>query len=567
MRRSKRIKRCRLCNASLRRRSVSRLLAATAPLATLFFAGDTRAETVAVATAEELLTAIAEAAPGDEIVLAAGVYALSGASCAAEGTEVSPIVVRAAAPQMAVIELDGLEGFRVSGAHWHFEDLEIRGVCATDPECEHAFHVTGGAVGFWLRNSRVLDFNAQLKVNAEPNPDGGYLIPHGGLVEGNELRDTSPRETDSPVTKLNIDTGDDWVVRGNVIADFHKNGGNGVSYGAFMKSGGRRGLFERNLVLCSELVDTGGTRIGLSFGGGGTGAAYCAPAFDPNVPCDPEHTDGVLRNNVIVNCSDVGVYLNLAADTQVLFNTLIGTAGIDFRFASTSGVADGNLLSGVIRARDGAAFTAGTNAENVTVETFTAVYAAPLSGDLRVAGDVSAWTSAGAARPDVPEDYCLRDRPGVTATLGALEHSLGDCLTVPPPGSMGASGAGPGGAGGSSSGGAANAGDGGSGDAGSSGNVGEAGADSAGGAPSATSGAAGDTSGAGGTTTGGAPINAGADGEGVGSSDPSSSGASVGGCVYAVDSAIHTSRALTWWLCALGFVAARRLRRRARPSG
>src|SRR5690606_14992952 len=120
-------------------------------------------------------------------------------------------------------------------------------------------------------------FNAQLKVNAST---GGAQIPHGGLVEYSEIADTAPRNTDGPVTKLNIDTGDGWVVRGNFIHDFHKNGGDNTSYGAFMKSGGSGGVFERNLVACIHDVDTGGARIGLSFGGGGTAPEFCAPAFD-----------------------------------------------------------------------------------------------------------------------------------------------------------------------------------------------------------------------------------------------------------------------------------------------
>ncbi len=435
-----------------------RPVASTAALLLASFAATARAEDVPVATADELIAAIADAAPGDVILLADGIYPLAGASCTASGTAEAPIVVRSATPLGARIELDAVEGFKVSGAHWRFEGLDVQGVCGNAPDCEHAFHVVGGAEGFVLRGSRVRDFNAQLKVNAQPDEGGVYQVPHRGLIEGNELRDTAPRDTDAPVTKLNIDTGDGWVVRANVIADFHKNGGNEVSYGAFMKSGGHGGLFERNLVLCSDQVQTGGVRIGLSFGGGGTGAQYCAPSFDPEVPCDPEHEGGVMRNNIIASCSDVGIYLNLATNTKLLHNTLIDTAGIDFRFASSTGEADGNVLSGAIAARDGGTFTAGANVENVALETFLAAYQAPLSGDLRVIGDVSSWEGAGTPRADVVDDYCLRDRPDGPTTLGALEHTLGDCVTVPPPqggGSGSSSGSGGGvpasGAGGSTS--------------------------------------------------------------------------------------------------------------------
>ena len=52
---------------------------------------------VHVATATELTTAIDNAMPGDEIVLADGTYALTAnVTCDAAGTEAEPITVRAA---------------------------------------------------------------------------------------------------------------------------------------------------------------------------------------------------------------------------------------------------------------------------------------------------------------------------------------------------------------------------------------------------------------------------------------------------------------------------------------
>ncbi|REG22639.1 chondroitinase B-like protein [Archangium gephyra] len=380
-----------------------------------------------VSTVAQLQSALASAQAGDEIVLADGTYAVNvNLSCAAEGTVTQPITVRAANRYAARIQFNALEGFKVSGRYWTFDGLAIEGVCPQDDNCEHAFHVTGHAEGFVLRNSRLRDFNAQIKVNAAKNGSGVYEMPHRGLVERNEFYDTHARATSNPVTKINIDTGDDWVVRDNDVHDFSKVGG--ISYGAFMKSGGKRGIFERNRVLCVKDSPSGDTRIGLSFGGGGTGNAYCAPAFDERVPCDPEHTDGVMRNNVIINCSDVGIYLNKAANTKVLFNTIISTLGVHFRFASTTGEAHGNVLSSDIRARDSGSFNNGTNQMNVATGTWTTWYQAPLSGDLRLKGNVSQLIGAAAARPAVTDDFCARPRPSAGAyTLGALEHSLGDC--------------------------------------------------------------------------------------------------------------------------------------------
>ncbi|MFP2924551.1 chondroitinase-B domain-containing protein [Pyxidicoccus sp. 3LG] len=400
-----------------------------------------------VSTVSEFQSALASARAGDQIVLADGTYDVSqNLGCSAEGTEAQPILVRAANRHAARIRFNATEGFKVSGRYWTFDGLDIEGVCAQDSTCEHAFHVTGHAENFTLRNSRVRNFNAQLKVNATQNSGGVYEQPHRGLIEHNEVYDTRARNTGNPVTKLNIDTGDDWVVRDNYLHDFAKAGG--ISYGAFMKSGGKRGIFERNLVICTKDAPAGNTRIGLSFGGGGTGNAFCAPAFDPSVPCDPEHTDGVLRNNVIINCSDVAIYLNRAAKTQVLFNTLIATTGVDFRFASSTGEAHGNVLSSVIRGRDTGSFDAGTNLVNVASGTWSTWYQAPLAGDLRIKGNVSQLIGAAAARASVAGDYCGRPRPaGAAYSLGALEHSLGDCSDAGTGGPADAGTSGPGDAG------------------------------------------------------------------------------------------------------------------------
>ena len=132
----------------------------------LLFGATAHARVVPVATSAELTTAIGAAVAGDEIVLADGTYALTGVTCSAVGTSAAPIIVRAANRQMAKVEFNGAEGFKVTGAYWTFEELDIKGVCPSDSTCEHAFHVTGAAHYFVLRGSKVADFNAQLKVNA-----------------------------------------------------------------------------------------------------------------------------------------------------------------------------------------------------------------------------------------------------------------------------------------------------------------------------------------------------------------------------------------------------------------
>src|ERR1041384_7438130 len=113
------------------------------------------AGTVSVGTPAELTAAISAAQPGDEIVLADGTYAMTGVTCATPGTAAQPITVRAATQLGAKIQFDALEGFHITAGNWHFDGLDIPGVCADDSNCEHAFHVTGPADGFVLRNSKL----------------------------------------------------------------------------------------------------------------------------------------------------------------------------------------------------------------------------------------------------------------------------------------------------------------------------------------------------------------------------------------------------------------------------
>lgn len=413
------------------------LRAALVALGLALPASSALAGVVPVSDEAGLEAAIAAAKPGDVIELADGVYASNGISCNANGTAAEPIVVRAANPLGAKIHFDALEGFKVGGDHWHFEDLEVTGVCADDNDCEHAFHV-GGAVGFVMRGVTAVDFNAQLKVNAAMS-GGGWKLPNGGLVEGCDLHDTHPRMTSNPTTKLNIDSGDDWVVRGNYIHDFEKGQGDTVSYGTFLKCGGERGIIEKNLVVCAKDF-TGGARIGLSLGGGGCAPQFCQPAFDAGTPC-VEHHDGIVRNNIVANCSDVGLYVNASANSRILYNTLVGTSGLDFRFPATTGVAIGNVLAGKVRNRDGSTGMFSENVQDVTQAEFDGWYKAPLTGDLRLGVTAPPFVGMGTTLADVADDYCSRARPAPN-DLGALESSLGDCDTTTPPATSSSTGSG-----------------------------------------------------------------------------------------------------------------------------
>jgi hypothetical protein len=306
-----------------------------------------------VSSVEEARSAMAAAMPGDVITFLPGTYRVRATLAAARpGQQDAPITVRAGQPGTVVIEFEAAEGFVVSAPWWRFENLTIRGVCPTQGACEHAFHVVGAAHHFAAVNNTIVDFNAHFKINGDRN---GF--PDHGLIESNTLTNSVPRRTVNPVAPIDLVAASDWTIRRNLISDFIKAGGDGISYGAFAKGAGARNLFERNVVLCEQrLQGQPGQRVGLSFGGGGTGKPYCR-----DHKCITEQDQGVMRANLIASCSDVGIYVNSGAGSKIVDNTVLDTGGVQVRFPESSADFDGNLVDGAIRPRNGGQVRLGEN--------------------------------------------------------------------------------------------------------------------------------------------------------------------------------------------------------------
>jgi len=301
---------------------------------------------VMVNTADGLIAATSSARPGQTIVIAPGHYRLnSRINTNAPGTPSQPITVRAAQPGQVILEFNTEVAFRVSQPYWVFENMHIRGVCEQHSSCEHAFHIYGAAPATVVRNNLIEDFNAHLKINGN-----NKLWPDHGLVQYNTLTNRSRRETDNPVTLVDLVGANHWRVSDNLVSNFVKSSGNQVSYGVFMKGASTGGRFERNLVICTQQdISQPGVRVGISFGGGTTGKDFCR-----DQRCAVEHTAGLAANNIVAHCNDFGIDVNNSNNILLAHNTLINTAGIDARGAPTSARAYGNLFDGRIRVRDGA---------------------------------------------------------------------------------------------------------------------------------------------------------------------------------------------------------------------
>jgi parallel beta-helix repeat protein len=374
-----------------------------------------RGRAVLVATAADALAAFERAEAGDTITLLPGTYRFSGhaVNLARPGRADAPITVRAERLGQVVLEFELLEGFHVGAPFWIFENLEIRGVCRSHDGCEHAFHVVGAAHHVEIRNNVVRDFHAHIKING-----AGGRFPDGGRIAFNTLVNGAPRRTDAPVTPIDIVAASGWTIEGNLIADFVKDGGDRTSYGAFAKGGGSGNRFIGNVVLCEHrLRGARGRRIGLSFGGGGSDPRLCRDRR-----CIVEHDDGLIANNLIASCSDEGIYLNRAARTRLLHNTVLDTAGVVVRFPESAAHAAGNLIDGPLRARDGGALDALDNRTQWLAASFVGLH--PVRGlfadadalDLRWAGTPP--RRAGAVEPAT--DLCGAQRAALAA-YGAFE--------------------------------------------------------------------------------------------------------------------------------------------------
>lgn len=311
------------------------------------------APTRLISSTSELQSAVLNAHAGDILEILPGTYQLdSDLKTGAGGTANRPVILRSAAPGQVVLKLRSTEGIRISHPYWIVENLTLQGRCGEDRYCEHAFHIYGPARNTVIRNNLLEDFNAQIKVNGLHE-----AWPDGGLIQYNTIRNSRRRNTNLPVTPIDIVGANGWVIADNIISDFVKGSGNGISYGAFMKGGGSDGRIERNLVVCtSQDISQQGVRVGLSLGGGGTGTAYCR-----DQRCETEHTRGWIVNNVIANCNDSGIDVNTSNQSVIANNTLINTSGIVVRQPTASAYVYGNLLDGSISARNDALLTMDSN--------------------------------------------------------------------------------------------------------------------------------------------------------------------------------------------------------------
>ncbi|MGF1682399.1 hypothetical protein [Photobacterium minamisatsumaniensis] len=294
---------------------------------------------------KSLINALKNAIPGQTIYIKDGIYILHGKRFMMgkkNQQKSSPIMITALNPGKVVIELDSLEGFYIDKPNWNISGIIFKGICNIATNCDHAIHVVGDADNTTIMHNTFINFNAALKINKLKE-----AYPDNGNISNNHFYLTEPHKTSRSVTHINIDHGNDWAISRNIIRDFIKTGGNKVSYGAFIKGGANNGLIENNLVICNSNKNIyNGSQVGLSLGGGGMKKAH-RRAFN-----EFEVKGGILRNNIILHCNDVAVYVNNATKTVIHNNLLFNTKGIDVRFRNSDAILFNNISNSVFRTRD-----------------------------------------------------------------------------------------------------------------------------------------------------------------------------------------------------------------------
>ncbi len=175
-------------------------------------------QTLRVDTPQAIREALLNAQPGTQIVVAPGLYPFSTKlRLGHDGQPGAPIALRAAQPGTVWFTFEQVEGVLVDKPHWVFENLDIRGTCTRHEDCEHAFHVVGRATHAVIRNNRLSDFNAHIKVNGWD----GHWPDHGQLLH-NTLTNSNPRETIKSVTPFDLVGASHWRVEDNWVTHFVK---------------------------------------------------------------------------------------------------------------------------------------------------------------------------------------------------------------------------------------------------------------------------------------------------------------------------------------------------------
>jgi hypothetical protein len=386
--------------------------------------------TVTVSSVSELRDAVNNAARGETILIANGLYHLNGVYLRFATPDVT---LRSASGDREAVVLDGgyvtTEIVQIVASHVTIADLTLR------KAYNHPIHVmsSNGAdtTDVVIYNVRVSDPGQQaIKINPYTAKHAN-AFPDDGLVACShiELTDTGRSHIRDNCYTGGVDAHQarGWTIRDNVIEGFWCESGLS-EHGIHLWKACRDTVVERN-----ELRNNArGIGFGMATGGSGV-RTY------PDEPCPGaggayvDHYDGVIRNNVVFADRpelfgsqygfDCGICLWNVCGAQVVHNSVASTqppfSSIEWRFDNTDVVIRNNLVTHNLLDRGGTADLSG-NLQGQPPSTFLDWS----SGDLHLTPGASAAIDGGVLlEPGLCDDDFDGDpRPiGPTPDVGADE--------------------------------------------------------------------------------------------------------------------------------------------------
>ena len=370
-----------------------------------------QAQETLVSTPDEVRAALAQAGPGDIIRVAPGVYEFfSPIELDSAGTPSEPIQLIASGNLGDVeFRINNNLGVSIEGQDYVIDGIWVR---CQGGQCTGArgYSLWGSARRITIRGGRTTDFMQHIKGWIA---DGTLDAPQDITIASNEAYNTAGFGGRSNV--YNLDGGTRWRVVGNFVHDY---GNSGINYGIFLKGATTQSVIERNLVAGSfDRAAGNGAVVGISFGGGRMGVQWCAAGNQGAGGCTCEDYDGIARNNIVMNTSDVALHVNSACGSKFLNNTVYNSATM-LQIQSLEGVGDiemrNNVLNGPLPSLNNLV-TSG----NLPNADFTNLYNDASALDFS-AGPGAGALSANAPVTGVVTDYCGAARSN-TPSRGAIE--------------------------------------------------------------------------------------------------------------------------------------------------
>ncbi|MCM8540375.1 MAG: right-handed parallel beta-helix repeat-containing protein [Lentisphaeraceae bacterium] len=245
--------------------------------------------------------ALLSAKAGDVITVKPGEYDMGDTfATGKDGTEKKPIILQCSGEKgYAVLKVSGQVGFRIKSKFWVIKGVHTQG-SESKTQATVFMDGPGGAGNIKMIDCKISG-SALHGMKSAAKRDIGV---HNIYIENTELYDTA-------FTGFDIVSGNNWVIKNCYVHDYGKQ--KGVSYGIFLKGGGKNGIIDG----CFVDGKASSTTVGISFGGGLTGEQWL-PLIDGKIA--PEHFEGIARNNIVVNTTDVAYHSNNASNCHYYNN-------------------------------------------------------------------------------------------------------------------------------------------------------------------------------------------------------------------------------------------------------